>query len=280
MHPTRTSSLRTVRFAAAAAVVSLLAVAPAQADGAKTEHAPAAPVSNDFYLRAGLAIDRSASTRFSDPDCHPPLPGHFYGCGPGVDGAPYSSHGDFGTMLGFELGIGYVAFSPVRLEASVQYRPSFAFKGEHNYNRRNPRSVSADLSSRSAFLSAYFDLPASGPAGIRSLRPFVGGGVGLSRIEIDETRINFPITFVTLPGGHRTNFAWMLTAGFAAPLGERAILDLAWRYTNSGAVDTGPGTARTECRTPGCGRASTYLVPETRADLRSHGLSVSVRYPF
>ena len=281
MHPSRTSSLRTVQFAAvAAAIVSFLAVAPADATGAKREQSQATPVSNDFYLRAGLAIDRSSDARFRDRNCHAPRPDHFYGCGPGVDGAPYSSPGDFGTMTGFELGIGYLAFSPVRFEASVQYRPSFTFKGEHNYNRRHPRSVSADVSSRSAFLSAYLDLPVRGAARIGPLRPFVGGGVGLARIDIDATRINFPITVVTLPGGHRTNFAWLLTAGVAAPLGERAILDVAWRYTHSGTVETGRGTGRTACRTDGCDRASEYEVPETRASLRSHGLSVSVRYAF
>ena len=276
MRPSHTSSLRAVLFAAAA----FLAFAPAEAAEAERRSARATPPSNGFYLRAGLAIDRSASARFQDRDCRAPRPGHFYGCGPGVDGAPYSSSGDFGTVNGFELGIGTLAFSPVRLEASVQYRPSFSFDGEHNYSRRRPRSVSAGTSSRTAFLSVYLDLPGPGANRIGSFRPFVGGGVGLSRIEIDDTRIEFPITVVTLPGARRTNFAWMVTTGVAAPLGERATLDLAWRYTNSGTVETGRGTGRTDCRTEGCGLASEYPVPETRADLRSHGLSLSVRYAF
>ena len=37
----------------------------------------------------------------------------------------------------------------------------------------------------------------------------------------------------------RTDVAWMLTAGFAVPLGEGTTLDLAWRYTDLGVVRTG-----------------------------------------
>ena len=281
MPPIRTSSIRAVPVAAAAAVVAFMAFAPAEAAGADGAHgtsARASPTSKDFYLRAGITFDRSKETRFRDRDCSAPRPGHFYGCGPGVDGAPYGSLGDFGTMTGFELGIGYRASSPVRIETSVQYRPSFSFDGQHNYSRKPPRSVSATMSSLTAFISAYMDLPAPGADRFGSFRPFVGGGVGLSRIDIDDTRIDFPITVVTLPGAQRTNFAWMLAAGVAAPFGKKATLDLAWRYTHSGTVETGRGTGRTVCRTEGCPHASDYPVPETRASLRSHGLHVSVRY--
>ena len=295
MPPPRTSSIRSRAIAAVAVALPFVALqftalsflalpfvalAPAEAAGTNAASVQASPTPRAFYLRAGIAFDRSMNTRFQDRDCRAPRPGHFYGCGPGVDGAPYSSPGGFGTMTGFEIGIGHLAFSPIRLEASVQYRPSFSFDGHHNYTRRSPRTVSADMSSLSAFLSAYRDLPGIGPARPGSFRPFVGGGIGLARIDIDETRLDFPLTFVTLPGGQRTNFAWMLTAGVATPLGEGATLDLAWRYTHSGTVETGPGTGRTVCRAEGCGLASEYPVPETRADLRSHGLSLSVRYAF
>ena len=155
-----------------------------------------------------------------------------------------------------------------------------SFEGHHNYNRRNPRAVSADVSLLSGLLSAYLDLPGLGVPRFGSFSPFVGGGIGVARIDMDEMRLNFPITFVMLPRSRRTNFMWMLTAGLATSLGERTSLDLAWRYTDSGTVETGRGTGRTICRDEGCGLASDYDVPETRADLRSHGLHVSIRYAF
>ena len=280
--PASTGGAMTRAAEAGAGIAS--ATVPAERTAAPTASAGGAPPEasprGDFYLRAGIAFDRSRETRFRDRDCNAPRPGHFYGCGPGVDGAPYSSLGGFGTISGFELGIGYFASPPIRIETSVQYRPSFSFTGHHNYSRKPPRSVSADMSSLSAIVAAHVDLAGLGVSRLGPFSPFVGGGVGLARIDIDETRLNFRETVVILPGERRVNFAWMLAAGVAAPLGERMTLDLAWRYTNSGSVVTGRGTGRTECRIKGCERDSEYEVPETRANLRSHGLHVSVRYAF
>lgn len=298
MSPFHASIPLSVLLAATAAATSLMVSASAAGTGAGGAHAPdtpslaapapsagvAAPApaggqpSNRLYLRAGLSLDRSRETRFKDRDCRSPRPGHFYGCGPGVDGAPFSSLGDFGTIAGIELGIGYVASPALRIDATAEIRPKFSFEGHSNYFRRHPRTVSADASALSAMLSAYADLAGLGLPRFGPFTPFVGGGIGLSRIDIDDMRLHFPITVVTIPGGDRTNFAWMLTAGLSTSIGERTTLDLAWRYTDFGAVETGRGTGRTVCRNEGCGRASSYPVPETRARLATHGLRLSIRY--
>ena len=272
----QTSCRRFFLAAAIATTVSFMVSGPAEGTDADT----GSPESSNLYLRAGLALDWSQDARFMDRDCSAPRPGHFYGCGPGVDGARYSSPGDFGTMIGLELGIGYIASPALRIEATAQHRPAFSFEGRHNYSRRDPRTVSADASLLSGMLSAYLDLPGLGTPRIGSFSPFVGAGIGVARIDMDEMRLNFPSTFVMLPGSRRTNFTWMLAVGLATSLGERTSLDLAWRYTDSGTVETGRGTGRTICRIEGCGLASDYKIPETRADLRSHGLHASVRYAF
>ena len=275
MPPSHPSSLCSLALAVTAATVSFMLSAPAAAADTGT-----AAESRNFYVRAGMVLERSRDARFMDRNCSAPPPGHFYGCGPGVDGAPYSSPGDFGTTVGVELGVGYAASPALRLEATGQYRPSFSFEGHHNYNLRDPRTVSADATSLSGMLSAYLELSGLGVPRFGRFSPFVGAGIGLSRIELDDMRVDFPITFVMLPGGSRTNFTWMLTAGLATPLGGRTTLDLAWRYTDAGTVETGRGTGRTICRNEGCNLASDYDVPDTRADLKSHGLHVSVRYAF
>lgn len=300
MSPFHVSTPLSVLLAATVAATSLMVAASAAGAGAGGAHAPATPPltapapspsagvaapapagvqpSSRLYLRAGLSLDRSRETRFKDRDCGAPRPGHFYGCGPGVDGAPFSSLGDFGTIAGIELGIGYVASPVLRVDATAEIRPEFSFDGHSNYLRQHPKTVSADASSLSAMLSAYVDLARLGLPRFGPFTPFVGGGVGLSRIDIDDMRLDFPETVVTIPGGHRTSFAWMLTAGLSTSLGERMTLDLAWRYTDFGAVETGRGTARTVCRNEGCGRASSYPVPETYARLATHGLRLSIRY--
>ena len=47
-----------------------------------------------------------------------------------------------------------------------------------------------------------------------------------------------------VPGGNRTGLAWMVTAGVAMAVGDRATLDLAWRYTYLGKVRTDRGRGR------------------------------------
>ncbi len=200
---------------------------------------------DDFYFRAGFVLDGSKQTRFKDEDCSITSPAALYGCGSGNDGAPLSSLGDFGMMAGFELGVGYAAAPALRLEALVQHRPGFSFQGRANFIQTTARqAVSADLSSLTGMIAAYLDFPPLGLLRLGPLGPFIGAGVGLARIDIEETRMEFTRTTTIVPGGQRTNLAWMLTAGVSIPLGDRVTLDLAWRYTDYGAVQTGKGGGR------------------------------------
>ena len=232
-----------------------------------------------------MGVDWSESTRFTDVNCRTETPAALYGCGDGPDGAPLSSRGDFGAMVGFEAGAGLFATPFLRIETSVLYHPSFTFDGRANFLESTRRQdVEADLSTLSAMASAYLDLPALGlPAPevplLGRLSPFVGAGLGVSRIRIDETRMDFPRTTTIVPGGSRTNHAWMLTAGVAASVWNNVILDVSWRYMDFGRAGTDRGAGRVVWR-DGSREPIPLDLGETRADLTSHGLWVSVRYPF
>ena len=244
-------------LAAALAVAAVPAATLAETDRAATEAArdadttPAsgATALDGFYLRAGFVADGSKPARFKDEDCSSTSPAALYGCGDGVDGAPLSSLGDFGTKAGIDLGLGYVAAPALRLEAVLQHRPRFSFDGRANFLQTTDRQdVSAKLSTVTGMLAAYVDLPALGLPRVGPLSPFVGAGAGLSRIRIGETRMEFPRTRTVVPGGRRTGLAWMATAGVAVSLGDKMALDLAWRYTDYGTVKTGKATGRIEFR--------------------------------
>ena len=248
--------------------------------GAGESMSPGIRVLDDLYFRAGVLVDRPKETRFLDEDCN--SPGHLYGCGDGNDGMPLSSAGDFGTTSGFEVGIGRVAAPALRLEAVLSYRPDFSLEGRANFSQLRPsdrREVSADLSALSGMLVAYLDLSERGLPRLGPFRPFVGAGGGLSRIEIDETRMEFPRTMTIVPGGSRVNLSWMLAAGVAVPLGENAMLELAWRYTDHGTVETGRDKGRVVSR-DGNRVIFEWDVDKTKAELRGHGLAISLRYPF
>ena len=235
---------------------------------------------DDLYLRAGGGLERSAETRFTDQSCSSTSPAALYGCGPGNDGAPKSTLGDFGRMAGLELGIGRAVAPALRLEAVLQHRPSFSFKGRANFVQTTARqSVSADLSSLSGMIAAYVDLPRLGLRQLGPFSPFVGGGAGVSRIEIGETRMEFPRTATIVPGGRRIGFARMLAAGVGIALTESVVVDLAYRYTNSGTAKTGRGTGRIIWHDGSRGPLELDLA-ETRATLSGQGLWISVRYRF
>ena len=241
---------------------------------------PGVGVAHDFYLRAGIGFDRPAETRFMDKDCSSISPAALYGCGTGGDGAPRRSLGDFGTVAGVEFGVGHILTRATRVEVLVEYRPRFAFDGHANFLApARQQSVSADLSSLSGMLAAYLDLPELGVPMLGRFSPFLGGGVGAVRVEIGETRMAFPKTTTIVPGARRVNLAWMLTAGVATSLGDDTTLELAWRYTDLGLVETGEGRGRVVWRDGSREPLPLDLAP-TRAKLRSHGLRLSLRYGF
>ena len=254
------------------------AVVCAQATGVNAAGPPARPgrtsaTQGDFYLRGGFVVDWPVRTRFKDKNCESTSPAALYGCGTGIDGAPLGSEGNFSTTPGFELGAGYVAAQRVRIEAAIEYRPKFSFAGNANFlQTTGPQDVSADLSSLSALLIAYADLPGHGPLG-----PFIGCGGGLSRIDIDETHMAFPRTTTIVPGAQRVGFTLMLTAGVSTSIPGSMAVDVAWRYTYSGAVETGRARGRIVWL-DGSRDPLELDLAETTANLTSHGLRASLRY--
>ena len=255
----------------------LVALALMQAPGPSMAESGAA---QNFYVRAEMSFDGSADARFRDKDCTSTAPAALYGCGTDAVGAPRSSLGDFGTSTGFGLGVGYVATPALRLEGLLRHRPDLSFTGRANFSQTTARqAVFADVSALSGMFAAYLDLTETGLPRVGPFRPFIGAGVGLSYLDIDETRMEFTRTATIVPGAQRVDFAWMLTAGLALGLGENTTLDFAWRYLDSGRVETGRDQGRIVWR-DGSRAPRPLDLAATGASLSSHGLSLSLRYAF
>lgn len=233
-----------------------------------------------LYLRLGAGLEQSGSTRFSDRSCNAVAPPALYGCGTGSDGQAIGARGDFGSMAGFEIGLGYHVLPALRLEANLQHRPRFTFSGDANFRGvAGAQPVTARLDASAINLAAFVDLAELGVPGIGPFRPFVGGGIGVSRVEIGSTTFAFPDiapnAATIVGGGVSTNFSWMLTAGLAANVTERVTLDLAYRYTDLGSITTRDATA-TIVRPS---RTSTLTIAGTKAQLATHGVWLSLRFP-
>ena len=92
-------------------------------------------------------------------------------------------------------------------------------------------------------------------------------------------QMKFPQTTTIVPGGRRVNLAYMATAGVATSPSDNVMLDFAWRYTDSGTVETGKGKGRVVWR-DGSKEPLELDLAETQANLSSHGLRVFLRYAF
>ena len=263
----RTAPTRTVRRRLVAALL-----------GAGVSAVSGAATAEDFYLRGGLGLDRPADAVFADLDCASTSPAALYGCGRGSDGAPYRSQGGFGTVPALTAGLGYIAGPAARFEIVVEFRPRLDFEGRANFLQPDRRqTVTAEVSSVSAMLAGFLDLPGLGLPKLGPLEPFLGVGAGLVRTGIGATRMRFPRTTTIVPGAVRTGFAWMATLGVATALSERATLDLAWRYTDLGTVHTGRGEGRVVWR-DGSREPRLLDLAATRAKLGGHGIWLSLRY--
>ena len=253
----------------------------ATASTGAAESDPAGPgASRGLYVRAGAVLDWTRMARFLDENCSSTSPQALYGCGAGNDGAPRGSFGDFGTIAGVEFGLGYAAAPGLRLEAIFQYFSPFSFEGRANFVQTLERQqVSADLSLLTGMGTAYLDLPELGLPSLGPFRPFAGAGGGLSRIDLDETYMEFPKTRTIVPGGRRVNFAWMLTAGVGVSPAAKTTLDLAWRYADYGDVGTDRGPGQVVWR-DGSREPLGLDLGGTRANLRGHELSISLRRAF
>lgn len=244
-----------------------------------------APAFPQTYVRGGLSLDWGYDTRFKDADCSSTMPAALYGCGMGNDGAPLSSVGDFSMIPGLELGLGYAIVPYLRLEAAIQYLPDFSFDGRANFtggpldDPSARQDVSADLSSLSSMVAAYLEISEMLLFQYTPVAPYVGLGAGLSRIDVGETRMDFPATYTIVPGGHHVSFSWMFTAGVGVSVSPRLMLDVGWRYTDYGTIQTPSGRGRVVWR-DGNRQPLPLDLFKTKARLRSHGLNISLRYAF
>lgn len=242
----------------------------------------------DSYIRGSVLFDRPKATGFLEDDCSTAV--DRYACETGIDG-------DFDTMTGLEAGLGYAMMPALRLEAALQYRPEFSFKGQADIslqdnflplNLTTERDFTAELSVWSGMLSAYLDIPIPGFGLLRHtpLSPFVGIGGGVSRIEIGDARFggaqpDSHADRLILPGDHQFSFSWMLSAGVAVSLANWTV-DVAWRYTDLGGVESATGIAEDVCQILDCRVPDDIDLPlaSTLGELRSHGLTLSLRYAF
>jgi len=232
------------------------------------------------YLRAGIGAAQSGGATFLDEDCATTSPAPLYGCGDGYDGRPYGSYGDFGSSMVFEAALGIELTPYLRLEGELSYRPGFAFEGQVNYpSSGTDQPVTGDVNQMGAMAFTYL-APLAALGSDAPLQPFIGGGLGLSHNEIGEMRMEFPALaqprYSVTPDGGRTDVAWAVTAGLSYDVSDALSLDLAWRYSDFGKVETESGNLFIQ-RHNG---TRDIAIGATEADFTAQSVSLSARWRF
>ena len=82
--------------------------------------------------------------------------------------------------------------------------------------------------------------------------------------------------YTLMPGGTRYDFAWSAAAGLAFAVSESVTLELAYRYSDLGKIETDTGTMFVQKH------ASSLTLPiaPTEAELTSQSVTLSARFGF
>ena len=184
------------------------------------------------------------------------------------------------TWLG-EVGMGCGSGSRgLRAEVMLGFRGDRDFSGEPGVytpappvgsSTGNPPPGAIDdpmhtsLKTYTLMLNAYYDIGKFG-----RFVPYIGAGIGAAYHQLDD--ISFtgnPALTNSIRGNNDLAFAWALMAGVGIQLSDRAVLDIGYRY-----LDTGSITSQ---------RSDTafFVNPAVKLeDLTSHEIKVGLRYHF
>ncbi len=232
-----------------------------------------------WYIRAGGGAEWSLHADFHDQDPYSTNPPALFGPGPGSDGRALGSYGDFGNFPVFEAAAGIQPLSWLRTDLSLAYRPEMDYAGQANFIKvPGEQPVSAEAKSWTTMINFFLEITNLVHLDLGALTPYVGGGLGLSYNHIGEITYRFPgLTkhkISITPSGSRVDFAYMACVGTGIRLSKKFLLDMSYRYSDLGRVETDPGNMFMDYLPAGIDIAG------TSAPLRTHGFLMQLRYHF
>jgi opacity protein-like surface antigen len=183
--------------------------------------------------------------------------------------------GGFDSAPFFGIGIGYAHNSWFRWDLTGEYRGKASFHALDRFdNAGTPNTNDYDgMKSEWLFmLNAYIDLGTW-----RSFTPFIGAGIGASRITISH------FTDTNVIGGaggfaesaSTWDLAWAIHAGFAYQVTPNFVIELAYRYLSLG--DGKTGDFRNTDPGQGC-NVTPPCFPVVFKELASHDIKLGMRW--
>jgi opacity protein-like surface antigen len=158
------------------------------------------------------------------------------------------------------LGIGYRLHELFRTDFTVGWRGGYKL---NNFDGR-PFLYDAEISSYNALVNGYVDIP----VGVSWFKPYVGGGLGMARNQINDISATGAAGVTTLPGHTTNEFAWQLSIGAGFQLTKGLILDVGYRYLDSGKIESSSGVTAGALVVPYNGATGKLVTNELQVGLR------------
>jgi len=204
--------------------------------------------------------------------------------------------GAFDTGRQFHLATG-IRFRP-GIRAQLEVRPPRAFDWHGNTNYRNAGTYQPSEATVDAWqlvLVGLYDFRGWTLSSGRAAKPYLGAGAGVSGYRVNGYVQRFPdpddptgylrrgpggeTPFTALPDGTGRTVTWTLTAGLAVPVRENVHLDLSYRYTDMGEIETDAADVTiVRYRADGARREILVPINATAVDRRTHAVAMSLRF--
>ena len=129
------------------------------------------------------------------------------------------------------IGFGIDPEGPARVDFSFSYSPEMKATSNSSFNTAFRGSMDNYL----FMMNAYYDFEEAH----ESFVPYISGGIGLSRMETDDTKATNAALGVNLSEGGETkdNLGWALGLGAAIKMEENVSLDIGYRFLGMGKAE-------------------------------------------
>jgi opacity protein-like surface antigen len=179
---------------------------------------------NGWYLRGDIGMTNQKTKGLENP---------LFGTAPNFT---WLDKGEFTSGISYGLGVGWQANDWFRVDFTGEYRGGSKFHAlDSFFNPNVPAGTQTNdytfTKKEWLFLAnAYLDLGTWW-----CITPFIGAGVGFSRVTIHSFRDHGPADAMAFgDAASKFNFAWALHAGLSYEVTRNFTVELAYRYTNLG----------------------------------------------
>ena len=131
----------------------------------------------------------------------------------------------------YGIGFGIDPEGPARVDFSFSYSPEMKATSNSSFNTAFRGGVENYL----VMINAYYDFEEAH----ESFVPYISGGIGLSRMEADDTKATNAALGINLSEGGETkdNLGWALGLGAAIKMEENVSLDIGYRFLGMGKAE-------------------------------------------